>query len=159
MSQTDYSELFAEMSSGPAVLLMGQDVLRQYAGEDLFLSTCQKRFDLDLAENYDDLISGCGDASSVMGIWHDINIRREPYLDMHLTVSTVHTKGRSQVLVKVKVFWQIEREFRYLGIFNTVYFPVANFLVLRRAADQVQRTAVVSQAVRIDIVSNRLGGA
>lgn len=71
----NYEKLFAEMSEGPAVLLMGQDLLRQYGGEDYFLTTCRARFDLESADSYDDLIDRCGDRQSVMAIWHDISSR------------------------------------------------------------------------------------
>lgn len=71
----NYDQLFAELFKGPAVLLLGQDILRQYAGEDYFLTTCQARFDLESADSYDDLISHCGDDDSIIGIWHDISNR------------------------------------------------------------------------------------
>ncbi|QDV11483.1 hypothetical protein CA51_13470 [Rosistilla oblonga] len=75
MTDFDYEKLFAGMSEGPAVLLMGQDLLRQYGSEDYFLSTCQARFGLESANSYDDLIANCGEAKSLMPIWHDISSR------------------------------------------------------------------------------------
>lgn len=75
MNPVDYEQIFAGMSEGPAVLLMGQDLLRQYGKEDYFLTTCQARFGLDSADSYDDLIANCGDGQSLMATWHEISNR------------------------------------------------------------------------------------
>ena len=69
-----YSRLFSSMSDGPSVLLLGQNVLRQYCGEDYFLSACKDRFKLEYAEDYDDLMT-CGKSNEIMSIWHAISTR------------------------------------------------------------------------------------
>lgn len=71
----DFSKLFSAMSEGPSVLLLGQDVLSNYGGEDYFLNACKDRFNLEHAENYDDLISNCGESDDLMSVWHAISTR------------------------------------------------------------------------------------
>ncbi len=73
MSKVDYSELFSAMAEGPSVLLLGQDLLRVYDGEDYFLTACKARFDLASADSYANLISNCGDSEDLMSIWHNIS--------------------------------------------------------------------------------------
>ena len=73
--QLDYAEFFKQVIADPAVLLLGQDCLRQYGGEDYFLSACQTRFELESADSYDALVDACIDAGDVMGIWHNISTR------------------------------------------------------------------------------------
>lgn len=70
-----YEQLFSQLGSGPSVLLMGQDLLRRYAGEDYFLTTCQSRFGLSSADDYSDLIANCSDDETTMAMLHNISSR------------------------------------------------------------------------------------
>lgn len=56
MDRHELEELFRSLSDGPAILFLGQATLREYAGEDLFLATCNTRFNLENGASLGDLL-------------------------------------------------------------------------------------------------------
>src|SRR3954452_24173696 len=47
VDRTELENLCRAIAEGPAVLFLGQTTLQEYAGEDLFLSTCTARFNIE----------------------------------------------------------------------------------------------------------------
>ena len=80
VSNSSLESLFQTIREGPAILMLGQAVLRKYAGEDYFLSACASRFGLSDVRNYNDLLGTMTDRS----IDHDIGILHN--ISMHVAV-------------------------------------------------------------------------
>lgn len=77
MESSELKDLCQAIVEGPAVLFLGQSILQEYAGKDLFLSTSATRFGLGGEPNLGDLLHRWRDEDSAQlsNLLHNISIR------------------------------------------------------------------------------------